>query len=61
MKNLSDAIRVAIEDYNWCPNAYHSLEDAIKYRVAEFVWIEIKSINMSKTCEVLEIIKRITD
>lgn len=59
-RNMDEAISQGFADYKDCPAAYYSLEAAIKYRVAQFIWNEMSSKDVTMPGEILEAIAKIT-
>ena len=58
-KNMNEAIQKGIKDYNELPLAFASIDDAIKYRVADFIWQEIRDKDTSEPEKVLKAIYKI--
>lgn len=60
MESLKTAIEKGIQDFSTNPEAYGSLEEAIRYRIADYIWIESKKYQIDDPFKVLSLLQTIT-
>jgi hypothetical protein len=61
MKSLTEAISTGMHDFFIKKNGpAFSLDDCIRFRVAEYIWDTFREIDVSDDTEVLEALQKIT-